>query len=707
MNISSTFLARTFLFLLLIAGAGSCVKDTYDLDTLSRQGEINPKVALKIAKGRLNLGNAIEADDSTIRFNNDQTISILLREDSLLSFGVDDLIEIPTSLPESGPEVKTFTAGDLALDDFSSSRPVSLQEISSNLPAPYGTAISSLDGQNAPFPAVSPPQTAGSYTFSAFGNYSMVTFSSGILSLTLTNNLPVVLEPVTVKLLDANNTEIGTVTYNNVPANGGSQTRQIDLSGLTLINNQFTAEITALGTRGSATPVLISLSDEVVFGIQTQNATISSGTAILPDQVFAQDASNIDLALTGGEEVHKIILKHASIDYTVTSNIQEDLRVHIILPSATTNGSPAEYTEIVSYNGGNPSTGSISLDNLEADLTTDPVQPYNIIPFEYEIEIVSSDNLVTFDFSNDLQLEFTVSGIEYSYLEGYLGKMVESFDQDTLTVEDEIFDRISGTFELADPKVQFFYTNSFGVPIELALNATGYFDGGSTVDLGAVPQLINHPSDTNDLYITDTLKFDKNNTELENLLVLPPPREVVYSGSATTNPAEDKNILNFVTNNSRIDVGLEAEIPLDFSASNLSLADTLEIDVGDDFDWDDIAYSKIYIGIDTNWFPLDISFEITPYNSQTDTRGTPLVVNMLVAATVNAEGIVETPTRHTETVDLESAFFQELSTSDNLIVKVSLGTSGGGAQPVKLLTTYSLSFNIGLLTEFNYPFTIE
>lgn len=141
---------------ILLAGLDSCVKDTWDMDTLSNQGELNPKVALKMARGRLDLGNAIEADDTTVRFNPDQSISILFKEDSVISFDVNELIEIPSSIPESGPETKTFTAGELSIGDFSTVRNISLQEIAGNLPEPYQSEIIGNDGQNTVFPAISP-----------------------------------------------------------------------------------------------------------------------------------------------------------------------------------------------------------------------------------------------------------------------------------------------------------------------------------------------------------------------------------------------------------------------------------------------------------------------------------------------------------------------------------------------------------------------
>lgn len=704
---------RISLFVLIaiagifLTGLDSCVKDTWDMDTLSNQGELNPKVALKMAKGHLDLGNAIEADDTTIRFNPDQSISVLFKEDSVISFDVNELIEIPSSIPESGPETKTFTAGELSIDDFSTARNISLQEIAGNLPEPYQSEIIGNDGQNAVFPAITPPVNAGSYTTPSFGNYASVTFSSGTVYITLTNELPVELDPVEVRVVDANSTEVGTVLFNNVAANGGSQTRQIDLAGLTLINNEFTAQIIGFGTPGSSGPVLIDLTNQQIrFDIQAENVYISTGTAIIPDQIFDLDAGSMDLGLTDGEEIREIIIKTAEINYSVTSNIHENILVRIVLPSATVNGSVPEYEMIIPYNGGNPTPGTLLLNDVKVDMTTDPIQPYNIFPFEYEIEIVSSNNLVTFDFTDDLLLEFTVDNISFAYIEGYLGHMVETFDQDTIKIEDEVLDRITGTFQLTDPRIQFFYTNSFGIPIELALDVTGYFDGGSSVDLGAQPEVISYPADTLDLFITDTLRFNNASTNLEDLLVLPPPFEVVFSGSATVNPEEDPTASNFVTDQSRIDVGLEAEIPLDFSASNLSLVDTVEVDMGEDFDAGNIAYSKIYLGVTENWFPMDLNFQITPYDSVSQNTFTPLDVELLAAAPVNADGIVETPSEYTTVIDLESDFFTDLSQSTQLIIRVTLTTSGGGTDPVKLMTYYSLDFNIGLLTEFSFPFEL-
>jgi hypothetical protein len=686
----------------LILFLPSCVKDTYNMDKLSKKGEVNPSVALKIAKGRFNLGDAIESND-TIVFHSDKTISLVYKKDSLLSLDVNDIVEIPSVLPESGPRIEDFQLGILDLDDFSNSVDITLDQISNNFTDPTKTTIRSLFGSTAVFPPINPPQSGGSYNIPSFSNFTIVSITTGSLSVTITNQLTVSIGTLTLRIYDSNNTTAGNVTFTNVAANGGTQTQTLDLSGKTL-TNQFKAEVTAIGTPGSGAPVPIAGTDYLSVSVTSHIVEVSSGTAVLPSQFFATDTTNVDLDLTT-EKVYKLKLKTALVNYTITSGILEPVQITINLPATTINGQPAQFVRTVTYNGGNPTTGTLSLNNSVHDLTTDPGQPYNIIPFEYDLSLQSSSNQVTFLSTNALHMELSISNITLEYAEGYMGKQVETFDEDTIEIEDDILNHIEGTFELADPRVKFLYTNGFGIPAELALDMTGVFKDNSTVDLGAAPADISYPSDTLDLFKKDSLLFDKNNTEIEKLLVFPPPVKITYSGSATLNPDDNPAINNFVKDTSFLEVGLEVEIPLDFKANNLAFEDTVDIEVDPgDFDPEDLKFSKIYLNTQS-WFPLNLQFQLTPYDSISGAViGDPLVSDVLVAADVNAQGIVEKLKKNQEVIDMTSEFFQNLVDANQLIIKVILSTSGGGSQNVKILSTYTLDFQIGIQAKFSYPF---
>lgn len=683
------------------------------MDTLLTEMELNPSIALKIAQGTLDFRNLLDSLSSDLdslqdlNILQDNSLVFVFREDSLLSFDVSDIIEIPVTFPESGPESMNFTIGALDIDDFSASKSISLGEIVQNDGATKAL-IEPLNGANAIFPPFG-PIGGGEYTVDPFPNYTSVTFSSGTIVLTITNNLPVEITTLSVTIKDSNNSIIGVLDYGPVTANGGNQTRNIDLTDRGPFTNQFRAEITNIYTIGSApNTVPIFLSDELVLDIFSENVKISSGTVILPDQIFGYDSSMIDFDLDGPEKIYKIIFKTAQVNYTVTSNIQEDILLRITLPATKVNGDTLIFEELITYNSGNPTYGTLILDNSITDLTTDPLKPYNVFPFKFEVEIVSSTNQITVNFDDDLSFEFSVNDIDFAYIEGYLGKQEESVDPDSLEIDDEILDKISGTFQFANPTIKFTYRNSFGLPVSLDLNVEGEFNDGSIVDLGASVIDVQCPADTLNPEVEGTIEFDKDDTNIEDLLVFPPPVKIRYSGSATINPSEDPTVINFVTNESKIEGDLEIEIPIEFSASNLTFQDTVDIDFDDedtDFSFEDIEFTKIYLNI-KNGFPLGLNFQMIPLDSITSVPYSPLEFILLSAAPVDGNGVVirEQVDWNQEEIDIDQEFLENLEKSDQVIVKVIFNTTGNGANPVKILSDYIFEFNIGVEGKFKFNF---
>ncbi len=691
----------------------SCVKETLDMDKLSTEMELNPAIALKIAQGTLDFRNLLDSLSSDLdslqdlNILQDNSLVFVFREDSLLSFQVSDIFEIPETFPESGPESMNFTLGALDIDDFFISKSVSLGEIVQNDGATLAI-FAPLHGTNSIFPPFG-PISGGEYAANPIPSYGNVKFSSGTLGLTVTNNLPVQITTLSITLREGNDSIVGVLDYGPIAENGGSETRNFDLADRGPFSNQFRAEITGISTVGSApNTVYISLADELILDIFSGNVKISSGTTILPDQIFGYDSSMVDFDLDGPEKIYKIMLETGRVDYTVTSNIQEEIRIKIILPATKVNGDTLVFEESITYNGGNPTLGTLILDNSITDLTTDPLKPYNVFPFKFEVEIVSSNNLVTIYFDDDLSFEFSVNDIDFAYVEGYLGKQEESVDPDSLEIDDEILDKISGTFQFANPTIKFTYKNSFGLPVSLDLSVEGEFNDGSMVDLGESVIDVQYPVDTLNPEVEGTIEFNKNNTNIEDLLVFPPPVKITYSGSATINPSEDSTAINFITNKSKIEGDLEIEIPIEFSAGNLTFQDTMDIDFDDedlDFSFEDIEFTKIYLNI-KNGFPLDLRFQMIPLDSITTVPYNPLEFILLSAAPVDGNGVVieEQVDWIQEVIEIDQEFFKNLEKSDQLIIKVIFNTTGNGANPVKILSDYIFEFNLGVEGKFKFNF---
>jgi hypothetical protein len=67
----------------------SCVKETYEMNKLSKKAHLSPTFAVSAVKGNISLSDLIDPSD-TIIFDEDNFIRIVFKEDSVIDFGIDE-----------------------------------------------------------------------------------------------------------------------------------------------------------------------------------------------------------------------------------------------------------------------------------------------------------------------------------------------------------------------------------------------------------------------------------------------------------------------------------------------------------------------------------------------------------------------------------------------------------------------------------------
>ena len=686
------------LFILI----NSCVKETYDMDKLSTKGAVNIGVSVPVVKGSLTLGNVIESND-TVRFLADNSISIVFKEDSLFTFDVSEILDIPAQ----DEQIKIFYVGPLAIDDFSGGGSISLDEISADFPPALRAALEALDGGSGIFPAI-PALPGDSITIDTFGDFAQVEFGSGIVTVTITNNLPVEISLVVALKNASDGSQIGSnLSFNDIPA-GGTAQDQINLAGET-VTSSLIAELVSISSSASPGPVPVSLAnDNITVSVATSNLTVVRGQAFLPEQLFLSITDTIQFELADNAEITFIELNTAHIDYTLESHLAENIEVVITLPASLSGTDTTRF--VIPLGASGVQSGQLSLDNTTNDFSTNSEQPYNSIPFEYGLSVKpSGGGMVNFDLTDSVVLTYTISDFDFDYVEGYFGQ--HSFDVDADSIDlglGEIEDNISGTFTLTNPKVNINYSNSVGVPVSFDLNLIGSNNAGETQGLNASTMNIAYPADRDDGPVASTISFNKDNTDIVELIEMR-PGEINYSGGATVNPLGKQGWDNFVTGESSVVAGLEIEIPLEFRANNITLQDTLEnplkledSDEDEDFGINNVESAGLFLYVN-NGFPLEIGFSIQLYDSVADQVLATLDVPVLFpAAPVDGNGVVTGPTEDTTSIVITGAFLENLEIADELIVRGSLNTYNSGA--VKILTTYTIEFRLGVSTEVSYEF---
>ena len=429
---------------------------------------------------------------------------------------------------------------------------------------------------------------------------------------------------------------------------------------------------------------------------------------MLPEQLFLSVADTIQFELADDAEITFIELNTAHIDYTLESHIAENIEVVITLPSSLSGTDTTRF--VIPLGASGVQSDQLSMDNTKNDFSTDPAQPYNSIPFNYGLSVKpSGGGMVNFDLTDSIVLTYQINDIDFDYVEGYFGQ--HSFDVDADSIDlglGEIEDNISGTFTLTNPKVNINYSNSVGVPVSFDLNLIGSNNAGETQGLNASTMNIAYPADRDDGPVASTVSFNKDNTDIVELIEMR-PGEINYSGGATVNPLGKQGWDNFVTGESSVVAGLEIEIPLEFRANNITLQDTLEnplkledSDDDEDFGINNVESASLFLYVN-NGFPLEIGFSIQLYDSVADQVLATLDVPVLFpAAPVDGNGVVTGPTEDTTSIVITGEFLENLEIADELIVRGSLNTYNSGA--VKILTIYTIEFRLGVSTEVSYEF---
>ena len=696
-SFKSFYLAWVLAGIVLIIS--SCVKEEYDFNTLSKEISLSPKFVLPALTGSLTLGDSFEPKEDTIVVNPDGTIKLMYRQDSLFTYSVTDIIDMPDQTPQS----KTATLGSVYIDDFSYDGSLTLNVISLNFDAGTRSTLLARDGTNDIFPPVPPPNT-GNFNMTPFSNFTQVMVDSGKISIGVTNQLPVEVSFTLILRNTSDNSQVGTAfVYTAVPSMG-SQTQTVDVSGN--LTNDLNFDIVDFTSPGSSGNVDVDLTDLILISLNSQNMVVSSGTAILPDQVFFIETDTIDTDVDPGTEITYVEMASGDIDYNITSGFNENIQVNLILPTGELNEDTLKYA-IPVLSGGSAS-GTLSMAGVSIDFSIDPGQPYNKLPFKFMAEIVSTGSMVSFNFADAFTMDYTMSNLDFDYLEGYFGEQNYTIDQDSLEIDlGDILDKITGTITFTDPKIRIPYTNSIGVPANLEVDLWGETSAGGRQDLNAPVVSIDKLEDRDDPLVESSMEFNRDNSSIVELIELR-PEILYYSGDVNINPDGATGLRdNFILSTSEIIGDLEVEIPASLMIQNLSLRDTTDNpfypeDPGEESDLSKLEEITLYFSA-TNGFPLEIDFKIIPYDTVNNIEYPAIdVPQFITAAPVDANGrvneLIQAPVVK---ILLDKTMLENLEKSERLIVQAWFKTTGDGAREVIFYTDYTFDFRLAVGLELN------
>lgn len=632
------------------------------------------------------------AADSSLAIDADGAIS-LIYQNQLAELKPDEIFTPLNETYENTINLNSIDFGTRVVKDF-----VSLGSLAKG-GSPAGQFIIFNNGNQAVVPPI-PPETR-SFNVDATSLFQTVTLSTGTARLELKNELPVPLTNIDFTLENkVSQTPIITKVLDTLKS-GETYSEFFPLNNLT-IEGVLTATLKNFDSPGSGTQqVLIDTTDQIKITFTLSDLVPTSATAIFPSQDLANDTTDTSIP-SGNSELTSIKVKEGKIFLDATSTIEDIINLDYSIPNAQRNNILLSFNEILPAAPTGSSSNSfkeIDLADHIVDLTgrdTD-VGVYNSFYTVLRGRIDSSGNLVSLSLKDSVLLKTGIIDLIASEGYGYLGKdTIEGSE----TSEIDIFNPlIQGSFDLADVRLGLEVRNSIGAPIDIRLNnLRAERQTGSVIlnwtSLGQDQTIPSATLNSNNLPSPGILTLDINsgNSNIDKLVENQPENFFTDFSAFINGSTNTPDYNQFIFSEYGIEVFLNMEIPLNFSASGIMLADTNDFDYTK-LDPDDQLQSGIMKLIADNSMPLESTIEIIMLDAEGEELGKLTSADKIASATIDANGVSIDSVRTIADYPLTKEDVSDLRKTDYLVFQVILDTP---LPPQKVKLYQKNSINITL-----------
>jgi hypothetical protein len=464
---------------------------------------------------------------------------------------------------------------------------------------------------------------------------------------------------------------------------------------------------------------LYKINMDTLFNIA--DTTIHNGYAIpgvftlSPGQVIPFPSSSSTTYSLPGVELRTVIIKSGFVTFKVKSKIREVTNYLYSIPCATIGGvSFSRYITVPPRVGSAPGIydQTFDLSGYTINLTGPAGTQINTIytSLAANISTTAADTVLVTP-SDSLIIDNTFYDLVPYYAKGYFGNNTYStgLSESAFTLFDRIVD---GTIQLEDVDFNFSIENPIGLDARLYVNNITSVNSrtGNTINLSNTligsPININRASESAGIIYPTYANFPLNTTNsnikpmIENL-----PDKFGYSMQVITNPLGNISGSNdFIYSDRLLKAKLNMEIPLSIVANNLTLADTLDLNISQSNGTQNINDGSITL-FANNGFPFDAKLQLYLLNENNTVRDSIFgYANTIVEAPINSSLRVIGKKLTKITVPISADKMNILYDTKKVVMKVKFNTS---AQPqyIKIYSEYSI--DIKLVGDFNYTIQLH
>jgi hypothetical protein len=630
--------------------------------------------------------------DSSILFDTlaDNSLSLVYQQE-LFSYGFDSLINLG-----GASTIKNVKLDSIKFADTHILHEITLGEVVADIP--LGNLLFPDGGSS-----IIPPSSnvyQDTVAIDANDYFEEMVLQEGFLDVTITNGFPTDLSNLQLALRNAGASS--DIVWMNVPllAVGSSITESVSLAGTTLFGN-LEVEILNVDMVGTSTPVAIDHSDALSAEITIRDIVPLEGIAVFPEQQLFLEDTVVSFELDDAW-LNKIIVAEGGVDLNAVSTVQDTLKIEYTIPGAIQNGQPFRlYMEVPPA----PVGGSIEVNeffdfsNYELDLTGKYGDTVNTLYTVSRGWIDSSGIKTHISLEDSIYTVITVRDIKPSAAWGYLG-------QDTITgtesVDVDAFNNFEGNFDLTRLSVSMLTKNFVGAAAKVHFPSFVASSNGVQMALSGTAleeALFIAPATENSqsVYVpvtpsTQVLLLTEENSNIDELLEAKPD-QLKMSYELQLNP-EANNEAGFIYLGKGIESELQVEVPLQFIAEGISLKDTAELSIETPEELEEASFTLLA----ENGYPLEASIKLTFLDEAEQTLDQLSQNNVIAAATLNGEGLVETA----KTSVIKLPFNNSnglLDNSKKLAFEITLNSKPNN-EAIKLYSDYRMGLK--LIGNFNY-----
>lgn len=446
-----------------------------------------------------------------------------------------------------------------------------------------------------------------------------------------------------------------------------------------------------------------------------ENFSPSFGINANPGMTFYSNNEEVVLKVNNGVELDYLIIESGFIDLEIESTIQERTIVTYTIQSATKGGVVLQVQEEV--DAATPGQNATfkkryNLSGYELDLTGVSQVEVNTVVTKAEAMIHPNGNPITVNPTDKIIFRNKLVDIVPYYGHGYFGK--NSFKFGPENTKFNAFNRIlAGTLDLEQVSVNLNFENGIGVDAQLKVNNLAAVNTKNATTIPLTHSIIgnqiniNRASETYNVpevnYTNYNIPITTNNSNIDNLIEVF-PNQLSYEMEVVVNPLGNVSGGNdFLFKKHPLQANINAELPLSLIANNLTLADTIDLNIKSDKNKSEIIDGNLTIYAD-NGYPFNANIELVLLDENSNVIDNIATSNNILAGTVNSSLRVTNKTSSVINIPLSETNVDNVYSASKIVLKIAFTTI---AQPqfIKIYDYYDI--DIQVVADFAYNVNLQ